>query len=484
MKNKNVVWDVLIVGAGVIGCAIARELSKYDLNVLILEKENDVSCGASKANSGIVHGGFDDPHDSAKAKFSRAGNRMFRQLDEELNFGYDECGSLVLGFDEADLERLKKLYDNGLLNGIDDLKLIETEEILQLEPCVNKDVKYALYCPSSGVTSPYEMTIALCENAIANGVELGLNEAVIGIKKEDHFVVQSMKETYYAKYVVNASGIESARVSHYLGINDFEIHPRKGEYILLSKTQGHLAKRVLFQTPTNKGKGILVTHTYHGNLLLGPNAQEVDSFTELGTQIDTLRHIVQTARKSIPDFDLKYTLNSFAGLRASSSRHDFIIEESTVKGFIQVAGIESPGLTSSPAIATYVVELLDKAGLELRENLNFEPKRLPIILKKDADFNGSTEATVPERHIICRCENVTEYEIVDALHRGIYIDHIDGIKRRTRCTMGDCQGNYCSKRVARIIANEQNIPLEDVTLRGKSSFPLPPREDRRFWKKI
>lgn len=484
MKNNNSLWDVLIVGAGVIGSAIARELSKYNLKVVIIEKENDVSCGASKANSGIVHGGFDDPHHSVKARFSRAGNRMFQKLNEELNFGYEECGSLVLGFDETDLERLNKLYENGRLNGVDDLRIIEREEILQLEPYINKEVKYALYCPSSGVTSPYEMTIALCENAIANGVTLRLNEEVIGITKEENFIIHTSKETYYARYIVNASGLESANVSKLLGIDEFEIHPRKGEYILLSKAQGHLAKRVLFQTPTNKGKGILVTHTYHGNLLLGPDAREVESITEIGTQIDALKYIVHIARKSIPDFDLKYTLNSFAGLRASSSRHDFIIEESRIQGFIQVAGIESPGLTASPAIAVYVMELLKNSGLELTENSSFDPIRPAIIVKKDEHFRGSTQSLEPDQHIICRCEKVTESEIVDALHRGIPIDHIDGLKRRTRCTMGDCQGNYCSSRVAEIIARERNIPVEDVSVRGKSSFPLPPREDRRFWKKI
>lgn len=484
MTKDNEIWDVIIIGAGVIGCSIARELSKYQLQVLILEKENDVSCGASKANSGIVHGGFDDPNQSVKAKFSRAGNRMFAQLNSELNFGYDECGSLVLGYSEDDLAVLEQLKINGEKNGVDDLQILSREAIKNIEPYVSEAVKYALYCPSSGVTSPYEFTIALCENAIANGVSLQLNAEVTGISKETFFKLSTKEKTYSTRFVINAAGVSSGKIAELVGIHEIVIHPRKGEYILLSKAQGHLAKHVLFQTPSSKGKGILVTHTYHGNLMLGPNAQEVISETDVGTQLEVLEYIVTTARKTIPDFDLKYTLNSFAGLRASSTKHDFIIEESLIKGFIQVAGIESPGLTSSPAIALYVIELLKNSGLELIPDEGFDPIRLPIIIKKFDDFNGHIDAIDPKEHIICRCEMVTEAEIIDALNRGIDIDHVDGVKRRTRCTMGECQGNFCMPRVRAIIAREKHIPIENVSVRGKSSFVLPPRENRRFWKKL
>ncbi|MBN2221263.1 MAG: NAD(P)/FAD-dependent oxidoreductase [Vallitaleaceae bacterium] len=484
-------YDIIIIGAGVIGCAIARELSKYHGQVLLLEKENDVSCGASKANSGIVHGGYDDKHGSVKSRFCRKGNRMYQQLEEELHFGYLECGSMVLGYDEKDKEVLLQLKANGERNGIDDLQILEGDEIREKEPHLHPTVRYALYCPSAGVTSPYEMTIALCENAIHNGVELHLQEEVVAMEKLEngHFQVRvnkgEVQDVYVARFVINAAGLFSDKISAMLGLSDFSIHPRKGEYILLNKNQGHLAKGVLFQTPSPLGKGILVTRTYHGNLMLGPDAQEVESPWEVGTNFENLKYIVDTARKSVPDFDMKYTLNSFAGLRATSSKHDFIIEESTVKGFIQVAGIESPGLTSAPAIAEYVChEILPKAGYELIEKKDFDPFRAPIIRKKAEDFDGSTEATDPNKRIVCRCEKVTEAEIVDALHRGIGIDHIDGIKRRTRCTMGPCQGQYCSPRVAEIIARERHIDIKEVTLRGKGSMPLPPRENRKFWSKI
>ncbi len=482
MKNQ---FDVIVIGAGVIGSAIARELSKYTAKVLILEKENDVSNGASKANSGIVHGGYDAKHGTMKGYFSRKGNRMFRALNDTLNFGYLECGSMVLGFSDEDLIVLKTLMENGIKNGVDDLRIIEREEILKLEPHVNPEVKYALYCKSAGVASPYEMTIALAENAIQNGVHLKLKHEVTGIEKTDQqFIVRTKQETFMAPYIVNAAGLYSDRIAGLLGMNDFSIHPRKGEYILLNKNQGHLAKGVLFQTPSEKGKGILVTRTYHGNLMLGPNAQEVQDVEAVGTGLEALKYIVETARKSVKDFNVKYTLTSFAGLRASSSIKDFIIEESAVKGFINVAGIESPGLTSSPAIAQYVVEILEKTGLELRKDPAFNPYRKPIIVEKNQDFDGQIDDERPEKNIICRCERVTEAEIVDALHRGIEIDHIDGIKRRTRCTMGPCQGQFCTPRVQNIIARELQIDVSEVTRRGKGSSSLPPREDRLFWKKI
>ncbi len=484
MNNKKN-YDVIIVGAGVIGCSIARELSRYKGRVLLLEKENDVSNGASKANSGIVHGGYDAKHGSLKGTFSRKGNRMFAQLDKELNFGYLECGSMVLGYNEKDLGVLKALMENGSKNRVDDLRILEHDEIVKMEPHVNPEVKYALYCPTAGVTSPYEYTIALAENAIHNGVVLKLNTEVIGIEKNEHgFTVETNQAKFEGRYVINAAGLYSDTIPRMLGLDEFSIHPRRGEYILLNKNQGHLANGVLFQTPSDKGKGILVTRTYHGNLMLGPNAQEVDDAEAVGTSLDALVYIVNTARQSVKDFDVKYTLTSFAGLRASSSRHDFIIEESIIKGFINVAGIESPGITSSPAIAVHVAGILEKSGFNLEKKESFDCNRKPIIIPKDDGFTGRVDDPDPEKNIICKCELVTEAEIVDSLHRGILIEHIDGVKRRTRCTMGRCQGMFCTPRVTKIIAREMNIDESEVTERGKGSLALPERENRMFWKKI
>ena len=472
-------YDVIIIGAGVIGCAIARELSRYQLDVAVLEKENDVSCGASKANSGIVHGGYDAKAGTNKGYFSRRGNRMYKELDKELHFGYLECGSLVLAYDDGDYKKLLELKENGEKNGVDDLQLLEREEIVAMEPHVSSEVNYALYCPSAGVTSPYELTIALCDNAIQNGVDVFLNTEVQAIQKnedsDDNFSVSTKKDIYQARYVINAAGVFSDQIAKMVGINEFSIIPRKGEYILLDKKQGHLANHVLFQTPSKKGKGILVTRTYHGNLMLGPNAQEVDTLNEIGTNEQVLTYIVETAKKSIPDFDMRFMLTSFAGLRATSSVHDFIVGKSQVKNFLQAAGIESPGLTSAPAIAKFIVKELSESGLDLEVDLTFNPNRPPIIQK---------EKKQEKEEIICLCEQVSKNEIVDALSRGLYIDHIDGIKRRTRATMGSCQGHRCREKVASIIANYHGMDKKEVTIRGKGSFELPPREDRLFWKKL
>lgn len=486
MKNNDYnTYDIIIIGAGVIGCAIARELSKYQGRILLIEKDNDVSSGASKANSGIVHGGYDAKHGTLKGFFSRKGNLMFQGLNEELNFGYKMIGSLVLAFSEAELEQLHRLNENGLLNGVDDLEILDRSQILAMEPHVNSQVQYALYCPSAGVASPYEMTIALAENAIENGVDLRLKQEVIAIEKKDgSFMVSTSSHQYHSKYVINAAGYFSDRIAHMLGLSDFTIHPRKGEYILLNKNQGHLANHVLFQTPSEKGKGILVTPTFHGNLMLGPNSQSVLDLSSIGTEQDILAYIVETARHSVPNFDIRMTLTSFAGLRATSSKKDFIIEESSIPGFINVAGIESPGLTSSPAIAVYVSELISKCGYDLKAKNDFNPYRTPVIQKKNPTFKGTIDDSDPSKNIICRCEQVTEAEIVDALHRGIPIDHIDGIKRRTRCTMGPCQGHFCTPRVRKIIAREMKLPEEKVVSRGVGSLPLPKREDRTFWKRL
>ncbi|PKM50304.1 MAG: FAD/NAD(P)-binding oxidoreductase [Firmicutes bacterium HGW-Firmicutes-7] len=477
--------DFIIIGAGVIGTMIARELSRYQVKVLLIEKENDVSCGATKGNSAIVHGGFDDKFGTLKSKLCRAGNLMYPKLNEELNFGYEKRGSLVLAFSQEEIDVLGELYENGVKNGVDDLEIIDADRIMEMEPYVSKKVMKALYCPSSGLTSPYEMAIALAENAISNGVELRLKSEVQAIEQaEGGFKVITNKGEFSSKYVINCAGVYSDKIAGMVGVDHFKITPRRGEYVLLNKGQGYLANNVLFQTPTKNGKGILVTRTYHGNLMLGPNAQEVGSKEDIGTTLEALDYIVDTARLSVPDFELKSTLTSFSGIRATSDKKDFIIEESKVKGFINVAGIESPGLTSSPAIGKYVIEIIKTMGVDLQENPDFNPYRKAIIVHKDKDFDGFIDAPSPDKNIICRCEKVTEAEIIDAIHRGIDIDSLDAIKRRTRAGMGLCQGQFCGPRVANIIAKEQDMKVEDVTPRGKGSSILPHREDRTFWKKL
>lgn len=471
-------YDVVIIGGGVIGGNIARELSKYKLKVCMLEKEDDVSCGCSKANSGIVHGGYADKPGTLKAKLCVKGNRMFEQLEKELNFGYRKTGSLVLAFSDEEKESLEKLYEYGIENNVEGLKIINGEEILKMEPHLNKDVKWALYCENAGVCSPYEFTIALIENAIKNGMELRLNEEVIGIEKVgDIFKVKTNKDTIEARYVINAAGVYSDKISNMVGEDYFHIIPRKGEYIIFNKDQAYLVDKVIFQVPTKKGKGILVTTTYHGNLLIGPDAEQVASKDDVSTTEESLRKIAEAARHSVSDFDMKKAITSFAGVRPTSSTKDFIVEETKVKGFLNVTG-DSPGLTSSPAIAKMVIDILKDSGLKLDKNENFEPYRKPIVIRKGKDFKGDINALDPEKHIICRCETVTEAEIVDALTREIKISSIDAIKRRTRAGMGMCQGAFCGPRVRKLIAETLGIKEEDVKGRGPKSSDIASRVSR------
>jgi glycerol-3-phosphate dehydrogenase len=478
-------YDICVIGAGVVGTNIARELSKYQVRVCLVEKEEDVSCGASKANSGIVHGGYSDEPGTLKAELCVKGNRMYEQLNKELNFGYRETGSVVLAFRDEDMRTLEKLYQYGIKNGVGGLAIIDGEKVRELEPYVSKEVKAALYCRNAGVTSPYEFVIALAENAITNGVELKLNTAVVGIEKvDDYFKVATNKGEIQTQYVINAAGIYCDKISSLIGIDDFHIIPRRGQYVLLDKEQNYLANSVIFQVPTELGKGILVTTTYHGNLMVGPNAEEINDKDDVGTTEDVLENIVKTARMSVPDFDMKQAITSFAGNRPISGKKDWIIEVSRVTGFINLIGIDSPGLTASPAIALKVVGLLQLAGLELKNKKDFMAHRKPIIQVKDENFKGDINSTNPDEHIICRCEQVTETEIIDALHRNIAIKSIDAIKRRTRAGMGKCQSGFCRSRVKEIIARELHIPVEEVTQRGKDSPGLPERAKRGKYIKL
>lgn len=465
-------YDVSIIGAGVVGAAIARELSRYNLKICLIEKEDDVTTGASKANSGIVHGGYSAKYGTLKGDLCVKGNSMYKELEDQLHFGYKKTGALVIGFDKEDEKRIKDLYDNGIKIGCDDLEIIYKDRIKEIEPHINGDVYVALYAKSVGITSPYEFTIALAENAIKNGVELKLETLVKSIeKREDNFIIKTNREDIESRYVINAAGVYSDKIANMVGLYDFEILPRKGQYILLGKDQGQLVSTVIFQVPTEKGKGILVTTTYHGNLMIGPNAEEVDDKMDVATDIETLNKVLDTARMSIPDFDVKKALTTFSGIRAISNTGDFIIEESKVKRFINVAGIDSPGLTSSPAIAKKVSLILNEAGLILTENEKFDPYRKPIFKLKDMNDNSGLKIDDedPDKNIICRCETVTESEIVDALHREIPIKSTDAIKRRTRAGMGICQGNFCKKRVKAIIARELGLSMEKITVREDTS---------------
>lgn len=469
-------YDIVIIGAGVVGCAAARELSRYSLSICIVEKEEDVSIGASKANSGIIHGGYTAKYGTLKGELCIKGNSMYKQLDKELNFGFRETGALVLGFNNEDELRIKELYENGLKVGSSDLEIIYKDKIREIEPNINEAAKVALYAKYVGVASPYELTISLAENAIENGVVLKLDTEVVGINNRGNkFVVNTNNGDLEGRYIINAAGLHSDRIAEMAGAGGFKIFPRKGQYILFGKDQGYLVNSVLFQVPTKLGKGILVTTTYHGNFMIGPNAEEALDKNDVETTVEGLEFVIETARKSIPGFDIKKSLTSFSGVRAVSSTGDFVIEESRVQGFINAAGIDSPGLTSAPAIALKIIDILRNSGLILNKKSNFNPYRKPIIMRKDKNFQGKIDHEYPENNIICRCEKVTEAEIIEAMSRKIPIRSTDAIKRRTRAGMGYCQGNFCQRRVAAVIAKGLNMPVEEVSTRGKNKMTTPQR---------
>lgn len=456
MTGKH--YDLVIIGAGITGASVARLMSSYHLKILVLEKENDVSMGSTKANSAIVHGGYAESSSTLRGRLCYQGRKEFRKLNEELNFGFDPVGSFVLAFREEDRKGLMEEYENGLRNGVPDLRILEGEEVLRMEPALNPEVKAALYCEGAGITSPYEMCIALMENAIENGVTLRLNTPCLGIRRreKDYEIDLPNGERITSSFIVNAAGCSADRISSLLAPSSYKIHPRSGEYLLMARGTGSLLKHVSFQMPTKMGKGILVTPTYHGNLLLGPDAHDEGEITG-DTHVDRLCHIYHEALKTVSPIPIRQFIRSFTGFRAVSDTGDFVIEEKDgFPGFIEAGGIQSPGLTSSPAIARMVRDLLYDAGLSLREKESFQPKRRPIIERKTLLGPKAIAPLLelPEgdpRRMVCRCEEVTEAVIRDSASRGIPLCSIDAVKRRTRAGMGWCQGSFCRPRVAALL---------------------------------
>ena len=446
------VHDVAIIGAGIIGTSLARELTRYRLKVVIFEKHPDVAMGSTKANSAIVHGGYAERHETLKGRLCIEGRRRFRELEDELHFGFSETGSLLVSSDD-DLEPLERLLESGIKNGLDDISIIGMEEIRKLEPNISEGVKNALYCKGAGICSPYGMAIAMAENAVENGADLFLSTEVTGIERENGiFTLVTDKGDFQASFVINCAGVMADRVAGMAGADGFEILPRSGEYLLFAKGTGKLLQHVVFQLPTAMGKGVLVTPTIHGNLLIGPDASDSGDREDTSTHAERLQDVYNQAKKLYPDIDGESFLRSFSGIRARSSTGDFIIGPSNVKGFINAAGIQSPGLTASPAIARMLVGILEKEGLKLepvnsfdpfRKAMESSPKDLPY---REVDRLSKLPSGSRER-IVCRCEQVTEGEIADSMERGIAVTTVDGIKRRTRAAMGWCQGTYCRARI-------------------------------------
>jgi glycerol-3-phosphate dehydrogenase len=466
-------YDVLIIGAGVIGCSIARELSKYDLEICVIEKEPDVAAGTTKANSAIVHAGFDAKPSSLKGQLNVKGNAMFDKLSKELDFPFKRIGAFVLCFDQKDFHRLEGLKKQGETNGVPGLRVLGKEELKKMEANIAEGAVAALFAPSSGIVCPYEMTIALAENANANGVEFKFETKVLNIEKnEDEYMIDTSNGKLEAKIVINAAGVFADELNNMVSREKLSIIPRKGEYCLFDKEAGSLVSKTIFQLPTAMGKGVLITPTVDGNLLLGPNAVDIEDKNDLVTSKEGLEEIVNKGQLSIRALPLNKVISSFSGLRAHSLADDFIIGEAPdAENFINAAGIESPGLSSAPSIAVMIEDLV-VGKLNPAKNEKFNPVRkgMPKFRELSNEERSELIKARPDYgRIICRCEIVTEGEIVDSIRRPIGATTLDGVKRRTRAGMGRCQSGFCSSRVMDILAKELGIELEEVTKFGGDS---------------
>lgn len=471
-------FDILIAGAGVTGGMIARELSRYQLTVCLLDKANDVATGATKANSGIVHGGYDPEPGTLKAQLNASGVELLFEAAKQLNVPHKRNGSMVCAFAEDENRIIDRLYERGLENGIEGLSVITGDQARELEPELSDKVTKALLVTNSGIVCPYELTIAAVGNAMDNGVELKRNFAISDIAKiGEGFVVSAADgRKVQGKYLINCAGSFADDLAAMVGDKFYQIIPRAGEYMLLDKAEGVRVSRTIFQTPGKEGKGILVTPTNHGNLLTGPTATEVEHGESTETTGAQLAYVQRMGAKSVPGVNFRQVITSFTGVRASVAGGDFIIKMSDkVDGFVHVAGIDSPGLTCCVSIAKYVLDILKDAGVQLTEKENWNGTR--------EDMHAFAKMSIEEKNeviknnpsygkIICRCETVTEGEIIAAITKNPVALDIDGVKRRTRSGMGRCQGGFCSSYVMKLIAQHTGTDMTDVTKNGAGSYML------------
>ena len=463
--------DILIIGAGVCGCAIARELSRKQASIVVVEREEDVCCGTSKANSAIVHAGYDARHGTLMAKLNVLGSEMMPGLSRELDFPYRQNGSLVVMLDEGDRPNLLKLYENGIKNGVKGLRILEREALVQLEPNISDNAVAALHAPTGAIVCPFGLTFALAENAASNGAEFRFDSEVTGVEKiHGGWRVHTVKGDLEARVVINAAGVHSGNIHNMVSDDPMTILPRRGDYFLLDRTTGGFVERTIFQLPGKYGKGVLVAPTVHGNTIVGPTAIDVDDPDSTATTragLDDLRSKSGQAVKNLP---LNQTITSFAGLRAHEPRHEFFIGE-IAPGFVDCAAIESPGLSSAPAIGVMVADIVTGI-LKLQPDPNFNGKRKGILnpqtLSMD-EYNALIRENPVYGTVICRCETVTEGEILDAIRRNPGAKSIDGVKRRTRAGMGRCQGGFCSPRVLELLSRELGVPMDAVTKSGGNS---------------
>lgn len=467
-------YDVVIIGCGVVGAATAFELSKYRLRVAVLERENDVAMGATKANSAILHAGYDPRPGTLMAKLNVRGSALAKELCAALDVPYRPCGSLVAGIGGEDGPRLEELYRRGQANGVPGLRLLSGREAREMEPNLSGDVTGALYAPSAAVCSPWEFCLALAETAVRNGAELYLDAAVSGMDREkDGWTVHTARGDFRARYAVNAAGVDAAAVHDMAAPHAFDIAPSRGQYYLLDKSEGDRVSRIIFQCPGERGKGVLVAPTVHGNLIVGPDAQPVEG-RDTSTSADGMAFVRTSALRAVPSIDFRASIRNFAGVRAKAG-DDFILREAEgAPGFLDLAGVCSPGLSAAAAIGEYAGALLSRAGLSLVRKDTFTMKR------RRTRFQGLSpeeRAALVGREpafgrVICRCETVTEGEILEALRGPIPPRSVDGVKRRVNAGMGRCQGGFCGPRVVELLCEELGLSHTEITQDQAGSWLL------------
>ncbi len=470
-------YDVIIIGAGIVGTSTARELSKYNLNITVLDKKSDVSEGTSKANSGLIHSGHDCTPNTLKAKLNVRGNEMYTKLCKDLEIPFRRNGAFVLCFTKEDQWKIEELYNRAIENGVPNVRIIFKEEILMLEPNINENVYSALYAESAGIISPYEATIAFAESSYINGVQYKLDTEVLNIEKIDcGYKVITNNGEFETKVIVNGAGVFSDEINNFVSEHKYKIVPRKGEYILFDRTAKYLTDKTIFQLPTKYGKGVLISPTVHNNVFIGPSANDIEDKRATDTTKDVMDYLYDSASNVIEDVKKAEVITSFAGLRANLiTNHDFVIEEAkNCKGFFNAIGINSPGLSAAPAIA----EMLANMVVE-----HLKPNKKEEFISKRKSITSFTEVTDEEKtnlikknnvygKMICRCESVTEGEILESIHRPLGATTVDGVKRRTRLSMGRCQGGFCTSKVLEILSRELHVNVNEITKCGGNSHIL------------
>ncbi len=458
--------DVIIIGAGVVGAAIARELSRQDRSVLVIEKNSDVCEGTSKANSGIVHGGYDAMPGTKKALFNLKGSLMMEELSRILDFPYKRNGSLVLSPEGADADTLDMLYQRGIDNGVEGLEIIEKDRLKDLEPNINDNMEKALYVPSGAIVCPFLLTIAMAENAAVNGVEFSFDTKVGQIVKEDGaFRVITDKGDFRSRFLVNAAGVYVDEIHNMVCDTKISIEAVRGQYCLFDKTAGNIVSHTLFSLPTKMGKGVLISPTVHGNLLAGPTAEGVEDKEATDTTAEGLETVLEKGALSIKSMPVRKVITSFAGLRAHEKGGDFILGEDTgTKGFIDAAGIESPGLSAAPAIGVYIADLIDSLEPAGKKPGFIEGRKgtFSMALADEESRERMIKKDPAYANVICRCELVTEGEIIDAIRRPLGARTLDGVKRRVRAGMGRCQAGFCSPKVIEILSRELGVSEQEI----------------------